>query len=184
MNPQDQALEALIDNIETLLIEIDSKIEEKKKFSRRQQQLPRGKMMVWTGNLEDYVDFKRSMLEMLVYDVEDLNLSTLKNQITGKNKEQILDYICNVEDIQEAFQILDVHYGSIRTIIPKLKRQLNAMRNFPKNKEEENGNIQKILNFWKTMKSHKKEDSIINFEFITEMSNKLGEENKMKVIDG
>ena len=34
------------------------------------------------------------------------------------------------------------------------------------------------------MKSHKKEYSIINFEFITEMSNKLGEENKMKVIDG
>ena len=34
------------------------------------------------------------------------------------------------------------------------------------------------------MKSHKKEDSFINFEFITEMSNRFGEENKMKVIDG
>ena len=139
--------------------------------------------MVLTGNLEDYVSFKRSMLEMLVYDVEDLNLSTLKNQITGKNKEQILDYICNVEDIQEAFQILDVHYGSIRTIIPKLKRQLSTMKNFPKNKEEENTNIQKLLNFYKMMKSHKKEESIINYKFITEMSNKLSEENKMKVIN-
>ena len=58
------------------------------------------------------------------------------------------------------------------------------MKNFPKNREDENGNIQKILNFYKTMKSHKKEDSVINFEFIQEMSNKLGEENKMKVIDG
>ena len=33
MSPQDQALETLIDDIETLVIEIDSKIEEKKKFS-------------------------------------------------------------------------------------------------------------------------------------------------------
>ena len=90
MNPQDQALEELIEEIEAVLIEIGAKIEEKKKLNRKQQQLPRGKMMVWTGNLEDYASFKRCMKEMLVYDISDLNLSTLKNQITGKNKEQIL----------------------------------------------------------------------------------------------
>ena len=123
------------------------------------------------------------MLDMLCYDIEGLNLSTLKSQITGNNKSQILDYISNVEDVAEAFQILDVHYGSIRTIIPKLKKQLNAMKNFPKNREEENSNVQKLLNLYKTMKSHKKENEIINFEFITEMSNKLSEENKMKCIN-
>jgi hypothetical protein len=56
------------------------------------------------------------------------------------------------------------------------------MRNFPKSKEEENSNVQKLLNFYKVMKSHKKENEIINFEFISEMSNKLSEENKMRCI--
>ena len=84
---------------------------------------------------------------MLCYDIQGLNLSTLKAQIVGKDRSTVLDYLYNVEDIEEAFEILDIHFGDIRNIIPKLKRQMNAMKNFPKKRQEENSNIQKILNF-------------------------------------
>ena len=127
--------------------------------------------MQWSGALEYYVDFKKSMLEMLCYDIQGLNLSTLKAQIVAKDKSTILDYLYNVEDIEKVFEIFDVHFGSIRTIILKLKRQMNAMKNFPKNREEENSKTQKMLNFYKIMKSHGTHISAVNYEFIQEMSN-------------
>ena len=59
--------------------------------------------MTWSGQLEDYIDFKKSMQEFLCYELEGLNLSTLKTQIVGKDKPLILDYLYNVESIKEAF---------------------------------------------------------------------------------
>ena len=89
------------------------------------------------------------MEEMLLYDSESLNLSTLKVQIVGKDKPLIMEFLHNVEDLEEAFEVLDSHYGDIRTIIPRMKKQINLLGNYPKNKKDENKNIQKILNFYK-----------------------------------
>ena len=100
MDPDDKNLDLLLDNIEDLVMKIDSKIEEKKKLIQKQSQLPRGKIMTWSGELENYIDFKKSMQEFLCYELEGLNLSTLMSQIVGKDKHLILDYLYNVESLE------------------------------------------------------------------------------------
>ena len=82
----DEDLNFLIDKIQNLIMRIDQKLEDKKVFERKTRQLPRGKLMTWDGTCENYLDFKMQMNDFLIYDSEFLNLSTLKDQICGKEK--------------------------------------------------------------------------------------------------
>ena len=45
--------------------------------------------MSWDGNVESYVEFRRQMQDMLIYDSESLRLSTLKAQISGKRQDKV-----------------------------------------------------------------------------------------------
>ena len=86
----------LADKLENLIAKIDKKLEDKKIFERKTRQLPRGKLLFWDGSVESYHDFKLQMTDMLIYDSEYLNLSTLKNQIKGKDRSHILNLLYNV----------------------------------------------------------------------------------------
>ena len=76
------------------------------------------------------------MNDMLIYDSEYLNLSTLKDQIKGKDKTHILNLLFNVESKAEAFSVLDMHYGRIETVLPRLKRKLDKLTTFPECKQD------------------------------------------------
>ena len=79
---------------------------------------------------------------MLLYDCEYLNLSTLKDQIRGKDKNHILTLLHNVVDKNEAFKVLDMHFGDIRTILPRLKVKLDKLNDFPETEAEQVDNVQ------------------------------------------
>ena len=69
-----------------LIWQIDAKLENVKTKERKLRQLPKGKMMLWDTSVESYHDWKHQMQDMLIYDSETLRLSTLKEQIKGKDK--------------------------------------------------------------------------------------------------
>ena len=89
----DEILNLLEDKFEDLIMQIDQQIEDRRIVDRKLRQLPRGEMMSWDGNVESYVDFRRQMQDMLIYDSESLCLSTLKAQISGKDKSFISDLL-------------------------------------------------------------------------------------------
>ena len=103
----------MLEKMESLMVKIDQKIEDKKMLDSKQRQLPRGKMMTWDRGVESYLDVKRQMLDMLIYDSESLNLSSLKAQIVGKEKGHIMDLLHNVDSKEEAFEVLYTHFGDI-----------------------------------------------------------------------
>ena len=57
------------------------------------------------------------MSGMLIFDLESLRLSTLKDQICGKEKLFIEDLLYNVDDLAKAINFLDTHYVDIRTVL-------------------------------------------------------------------
>ena len=127
----------LADKLENLIAKIDKKLEDKMILERKTRQLPRGRLLYWDGSVEGYHDFKLQMCDMLTYDSEFLNLSTLKDQIKGKDKTHILNLLFNVEDVAEAFSVLDMHYGRIETVLPRLKHKLNKLTTSPHDKQEQ-----------------------------------------------
>ena len=151
-------------------------------LERKTRQLPRGKLITWDGTVESYHDFKMQMNSFLVYDCEYLNLSTLKGQIQGKDKNHILTLLHNVEDKNECFQVLDMHFGNIRTTLPRLREKLNKLRDHPESKSEQVDNVQCLLNYYKTAKQHNLHESEINFSFIQDYSSKLSEVQKLELI--
>ena len=46
---------------------------------------------------------------------------------------------------EEAFSVLDAHFGDIKTVLPRLRGKLDKLPNFPEKEEIENSNIQHIL---------------------------------------
>ena len=126
-----------------------AKLENVKTKERKLRQLPKGKMMVWDTSVESYHDWKHQMQDMLIYDSDTLRLSTLKDQIKGKDNPFINDLLHNVEDLAEAFSVLDTHFGDVRTVLPCLRMKLDKLPSLPNQEEEENKNIQGILNYWK-----------------------------------
>ena len=140
--------------VHSFLIGLVQQIEERRLVDRKLRQLPKGQMMSWDGNVESYVDFRKQMQDMLIYDSESLRLSTLKAQINGKEKSFISDLLYNVDSIEEAFSVLDTHYGDIRTVLPRLRAKLDKLPSHPVKETDENRNIKQILNYWKTAQNH------------------------------
>jgi hypothetical protein len=129
-------------------------------------------MMTWDGGVESYLDFKRQMLDILIYDSESLNLSSLKAQIVGKEKGHIMDLLHNVDSKEEAFEVLNTHFGDIKTVLPRLRVKKDKLPSLPEKDEIENVNIQAILNYYKTARNHGMHESAINFDFILQYSEK------------
>ena len=134
----DVDLNFLEDKLEDLIMQIDQQIEERRVIDRKLKQLPRREMMTWDGNVESYVDFKRQMTDMLIYDSESLNLSILKAQIYGKDKPFIEDLLYNLDSIAEAFSVLDTLFGDTRTVLPRLRAKLDNLPSHPEREEDEN----------------------------------------------
>ena len=91
-----------------------------------------------------------------------LALSTLKSQIVGNQKPHILNLLYNVEDLDECWEVLGTHYGDIKTVLPRLSEKLGKLPHLPQKSEA-------LLNYWKTAKAHKKEESI-NYDYIQRFS--------------
>ena len=90
VDAKDEDLNFLVEKLESL---VTRKLEEKKVFERKTRKLPRGKLITWDVAVEGYHDFKMQMDNMLIYNCEYLNLSTLKDQIRGKDKNYILNLL-------------------------------------------------------------------------------------------
>ena len=155
-----------MEKIENLIVRIDKKLEEKKVTDRLSRQLPQAKLVTWDGSVESYLDFRRQMDNMLQYDCEYLNLSTLKDQIKGKERSYILDLLHNVDDKAEALAVLDLHFDDIHTVLPRLKMKLDKLVDFPDSEEGQVKNMQSLINYYKISKQHDLQETAINFDFI------------------
>ena len=79
--------------------------------------------------------------------------------------------------------MLDLHFGDIRTVLPRMRMKLDKLTNFPETEEEQVKNMQCILNYYKTAKQHGLQEIAINFDFIQMYSGKLSRDQKKSLID-
>ena len=86
------------------------------------------------------------MMELLDYDNPSLELETLKLQIKGPKASEALKCLFNVRNKERAFEILDAKYGDILMVFPRIKADLEALKDLPANMLEESTNIQEIIN--------------------------------------
>ena len=77
-----------------------------------------------------------------------------KIKLKVKKNIFIEDLLYNVDDLDEAFSVLDTHYGDIRTVLPRLRVKLDKPPRHPEREEDKTKNIQHILNYWKTGRNH------------------------------
>ena len=180
-DPDDEDLQYLYDKLDTTLDIVDSKLDDKKQREVNQRQLPRGKLMTWDGKISTFLDFKNHMKKMLTYDVEELNISTLKGQIVGPRKSEILSILYNVSDMEEAWRLLDMEYGDVLVALPKLRANLDALPDLPVDEEVEKENIQEILNYCKTAIVNGAKEQIGPL-FIQTYREKLSRENRRALV--
>ena len=156
-------------------------IDEQEQF---RSQLPEPSLMTWNGDDATFHDFRMHMSSVLRYNDEALNLSSLKAQITdGKEKQKILRRIENCRTVSEAFQTLQKFYGDIGILQSKLKARLDDLAEYPENRDLENNNVEKILNYMGKMRKFNLETKYINRDFIHRFMHKLSFERCQELID-
>ena len=140
--------------------------------------------MTWDGDDATVHNFRVHMSSVLRYNDEALNLSSLKAQITdGKEKQKILRRIENCRTVSEAFQTLQKFYGDIGILQSKLKARLDDLAEYPENRDLENNNVEKILNYMGKMRKFNLETKYINRDFIHRFMHKLSFERCQELID-
>ena len=60
--------EDLVTRLVKLKDKINKKIDDLKKKNRKRSQCPKGSLPKWEGSCETYLDFKDSMMDLLIYD--------------------------------------------------------------------------------------------------------------------
>ena len=165
-----------------LALVIDKKINKIEEVEQKRKVLPKAKLMVWSGDILEYQNFRKQMVELLDYGHSDLDLTTLKEQIKGPKANEALRCLFNVKDIHQAFRILDRKYGNILMVLPQLKNDLASLKNLPNTMKDENYNIGQILNVYRALDKHGMADAI-DLGFIQQFRNKLTRENRKMVTD-
>ena len=100
------------------------------------------------------------MLELLDYDNPSLELETLKLQIKGPKAQETLKCLSNVRNKERAFEILDAKYGDILMVFPRIKADLEVLKDLPTTILEESSNIQEIINVAQTLEKYGKKEVI------------------------
>ena len=96
---------------------------------------------------------------------------TLKLQIKGPKAQEALKCLYNVRIKERAFEILDAKYGDILMVFPRIRADLETLKDLPTNMLEESINIQEIINVAHTQDKYGKKDAIDN-GFIQRFRNK------------
>ena len=122
--------------------------------------LPKARLMVWDGDVMTYQSFRRQMMELLDYGNPSLELETLKLQIKGPKAQEALKCLFNVRNKERAFEILDKKYGNILMVFPRIKDDLEVLKDLPTSMLEESSNIQEIINVAQTLEKYGKKEAI------------------------
>ena len=117
------------------------------------------------------------MMALHDYDNPSLELETLKQQIKGQKASEALKCLFNVRDKAHAFKVLDSKYGDILMVFPRIKADLEALKDLPTSMLEESANIQEIINVTQTLEKYGKKEAI-DSGFIQCCCNKLSRENR------
>ena len=176
-DPEDEDLQNLYDKLDAMLDNVDGQLDDLKKRESSQRLMPKGKFMTWDGNVDTFFPFKNHMIPLLNYDIKELNISTLKGQIVGPKKKEILSVLHNVTDIDEAWRLLEMNYGDILVVLPVLRAKLDGLPDLPADEEIEKDSIQEILNYCRTAIVYGAKDQIGPL-FIQTYREKLSRENR------
>ena len=139
--------------------------------------MPKARLMQWDGDVMRYQSIKKQMMELLDYDNKSLELEMLKQQIRGPKANEALKCLYNVHNKKHVFEILDAKYGDILMVFPRIKADLETLKDLPTNMQEEPSNIQEIINVAQTYSRYGKKEAI-DSAFIQRFCNKLSKENR------
>ena len=122
------------------------------------------------------------MKEVLVYDSEHLNISTLISSIVGSKRQKVLNAIRHKTSIKDIWRTLRRKFGSIDISQASLLKKLRMMNLRPKTDEEELVNLEKILEYIDLARRHNRLEKFITVPLIWEMANYLKYNHKYPLI--
>ena len=137
----------------------------------------------WNGKIENYAQWKQKMLDELKtinFENEDKKVFFVKQNIVGKQKSQIKEYLLDCSSAGELFQCLDAHNSSIYPALQRLLEKLKKLQSLPQEESEENQNIQQIIHYLRIIRKNKME---LPFDFASLYANKLSSENCKRIIN-
>ena len=65
-----------------------------------------------------------------------------------------------MRDITHAFKVLDSKYGDISLVFPRIKAELESLKDLPTSMMEESANIQEIINVTQALEKYGKKEAI------------------------
>ena len=180
-DPDDDDLQSLYDKLDVMLDNVDEQLDDLKKKESSRRLRPKGTLMTWDGNVDTFFPFKNHMVPLLDYEIKELNISTLKGQIVGPKRKEILSVLHNVTDVGEAWRLLEMNYGDILVVLPVLRAKLDGLPDLPTDEKIEKDSIQDILNYCRTAILYGAKDQIGPL-FIQTYREKLSRENRKTLV--
>ena len=91
----------IVSTLVNLKRKITKQVDDLDKRDRESRQMPKSILPSWDGNQSTYLTFKAAITNVLCYDNQYLNISTLINQIKGTEKGKITNMLQNVNSLRE-----------------------------------------------------------------------------------
>ena len=135
----------------------------------------------WNGKVENYAPWKQRMLDELKsihFENEDKKIFFVNQNIVGKQKSQIKEYLLDCSSADELFQCLDAHNSSIYPALQRLLEKLKKLQSLPEEEGEENQNIQQIIHYLRIIRKNKMD---LPFDFASLYANKLSRGNCKRI---
>ena len=179
-----RALSKLEDKLQKMKKRLAKEIDSKHRQMEQRRNLPKAVIPIFdTDHPESFLDFEYNMTNILVYDNEHLNISTLTSAIIGSQRQKVLNSIRHKTSIEDIWSILRRKFGSIDVSQASLLKKLRLMNPRPRTDEEEASNLQMILEYIDLAKRHKRVKQFITAPFIWEMANFLKYSHRSHIIE-
>ena len=102
-----RALSKLEDKLQKMKKRLAKEIDSKHRQMEQRRNLPKAVIPIFdTDHPESFLDFEYNMTNILVYDNEHLNISTLTSAIIGSQRQKVLNSIRHKTSIEDIWSIL------------------------------------------------------------------------------
>ena len=147
-----------------------------------QSQLPKASFPVWNTDPEDYFNFRRLMEALLPGLADDtLKVNTIKSKIVGKDAEDILKEIRNIDNPDDVWKRLDKRFGNILIQLSHIEKRLKKLKEFPEDFKTELNNTRELLQYVYVCRTYGGEDSLTT-SFTIKYASKLSKINALKLM--
>ena len=112
---------------------------------------------------------------------DTLKVNTIKSKIVGKDAEDILKEIRNIDNPDDVWKRLDKRFGNILIQLSHIEKRLKKLKEFPEDFKTELNNTRELLQYVYVCRTYGGEDSLTT-SFTIKYASKLGKINALKLM--